>query len=997
MKWEKYHKIILCVVLSCLATFFTAHPAQATQSYTEAITAVQNNIDNNTNFIPNDGSIISIQGSTALDNPSYGLTYNSNFGDGKSYLVTRTLTNIAYYESGSGALAYGVGDYTTYNDSSNHQAAWVTSGNDATKFIDAHVASASTFVTTMEQGLGMNNAAGGTHTAVVEYGVLPDNDHIMRPTRQPDIKAYSTTSSDYSFSNPFDPAQPSDMSADVYSHLQTYLNYWQADTLSKDSWHGMTPSAASHWFPFSELGYTYYWGHDSTELSAIQGSSEFIVLGGSVVKIIGIYSAQSYMYTKNKNGAFSTDSDAQYGNGFGGFNVTGDCDTIWAGNAFQKNASADANNPNQIILASGKTISAGQGILIWSPNYTLTNYGTISGATDKKLADAFKGGAGMSGTDNVAVLFLGDTTYGSIPGGKNKVVNYGIVSSPGTAIESDAGDTEIINSGTIFGDAYGLRFKGGTNSITNTGTIESADTAIRIEAGTTSINSTGTVSGHVTLVSEPTAGLDIGNSTLTISGSGVYSQNSQTTLRTTVNSSTDFGKITATGANASVASDSTLYVRVGGYIPDNTTFSNLISSTGVNVNVPDTITASSPIFTFSGANGTGDHLDISATRANSYKSFATNANAQAAGAVLNTLAMSGATSGDMQDVLGQFDSLGSGGEINDAFDSIIPIADGAQTAITENLLNNFVGSAILRIQDSKIEDKGQKDEDAVSQDSLCRNDIWAQAYGDYAKQGKRGLSNGYLAKLWGYIIGLDRFFMDGDLRLGLAPGFGWARVRSKDNSGRTRIASYQAQFYGQYQCKESPFSLDGILAYGYNDYDSSHNIAVGSINRTANAKYDGQQFSSYLEVGYKLVKKGFNIIPLAAIDYSHLYISGYTETGADSLNLTVKSQNYDSLKLGLGFRLNRAFESKSGIFTPELRFRYFYDIINDKQQTLAAFAGGGTSFQTTGYRPAPSSFNLGARLEFFNKKNITLLADCNTLFKNDYYEAGGSLTFKYSF
>jgi hypothetical protein len=103
------------------------------------------------------------------------------------------------------------------------------------------------------------------------------------------------------------------------------------------------------------------------------------------------------------------------------------------------------------------------------------------------------------------------------------------------------------------------------------------------------------------------------------------------------------------------------------------------------------------------------------------------------------------------------------------------------------------------------------------------------------------------------------------------------------------------------------------------------------------------------------------------------------------------------LKLGLGFRLNRAFESKSGIFTPELRFRYFYDIINDKQQTLAAFAGGGTSFQTTGYRPAPSSFNLGARLEFFNKKNITLLADCNTLFKNDYYEAGGSLTFKYSF
>ena len=188
-----------------------------------------------------------------------------------------------------------------------------------------------------------------------------------------------------------------------------------------------------------------------------------------------------------------------------------------------------------------------------------------------------------------------------------------------------------------------------------------------------------------------------------------------------------------------------------------------------------------------------------------------------------------------------------------------------------------------------------------------------------------------------------------------------------------------------------------MLTYGYNDYDSSRNILAGSINRTANAKYDGQQFSSYLEAGYKLKKNGFNIIPLAAVDYTHLYVSSYTETGADSLNLMVNSQNYDSLQLGVGCRINRAFESKAGIFTSELRFRYFYDVINDKQQTLATFAGGGTSFQTTGFRPAPSSFNLGARLEFFNRNNITLLADCNTVLKDNFYEAGGSLTFKYSF
>jgi hypothetical protein len=42
--------------------------------------------------------------------------------------------------------------------------------------------------------------------------------------------------------------------------------------------------------------------------------SEFIIPGGTSVQIYAIYSPQSYIYTLNKNGAFSSDADAQFGN-----------------------------------------------------------------------------------------------------------------------------------------------------------------------------------------------------------------------------------------------------------------------------------------------------------------------------------------------------------------------------------------------------------------------------------------------------------------------------------------------------------------------------------------------------------------------------------------------------------------------------------------------------------------------------------------------------------
>ena len=183
-------KISCGIFLTILTQPFFFSSAFA-ETYAEAVTHAQNNIDNNTNFIPAAGIILIRPGSA-----DYGLTYES-YG-GTNYLYTRTFTKSKNIFNSSTQTLTGVGDAQIFG-SPTTDAAWVTVGNDTTRFLDAQGATAATVTDLLERGLGMNNDS--SHNSIVEYAVLPDNDHMMRPTRKPDIANYSTVSSDYAFSD----------------------------------------------------------------------------------------------------------------------------------------------------------------------------------------------------------------------------------------------------------------------------------------------------------------------------------------------------------------------------------------------------------------------------------------------------------------------------------------------------------------------------------------------------------------------------------------------------------------------------------------------------------------------------------------------------------------------------------------------------------------------------------------------------------------------------
>jgi len=778
----------------------------------------------------------------------------------------------------------------------------------------------------------------------------------MRPAKNPDATSYNPTQyGNSAVLYPFPVLTPAGMSDATYANFKLFYAQW----VNK----AYTQPTTSDSFPFTQLGYTYFWGntYDSyppTIASQVQGATEFILLGGTSVNIYGIYSTASYIYTKN---------NGQYGNGYASFNITGPCDTVWAGHSFQNNVSRDKNSPNQIIIGNGATMSGGEGILVWSLNYTVTNNGIISGATSLKDK--------ITATDNIAILFEGDTsvTYGvPILEGKNTLINSGTISNPGTAVWTVAGDTTITNNAgaTISGDNCAIHFQQGTNTITNNGTISSLGTTIQADAGKTDITNGGTI--------------DLYTGNVFLPGGGKYTQNPGGILKLTANSSTAYGRITTT-VGSTLDAASTINITIGGYIPDNTTFT-VVNTGGLGVGaLPGTLTASSPIFAMSGSAATGN-LVLTATRANTYNSFASNSNTASAGSVLNALAASNNASGDMVTVLGALDSLTSATQINEALNSLLPDVDNSSPQTTQMALDQFLSTIFAHLDAVKN----------VTNDALTGPDMWASGFGSYIHQDERSVSNGYNGTIWGTALGYDIRALD-HLRLGLSGGFAQDFIRSKDSSARNDINNYQGTLYGSYA--KGAYYIDTAFSFAYNTYDASRHVTVGALDRTATGDYNGQQYSAYIGGGYKFTVKFIELTPLASFQYSHLRLNSYTEDGAGAANLKVDPQDYDVAQTGLGMKFGYPVNLKGGLgmLTPELKFKWLYDWIGDAQQGTSAFTGGGGSFSTRGFTPAQSSYDLGAKLILETGNFITVSLSYDLEIKEDFYGHYGLAEVRYRF
>jgi len=544
----------------------------------------------------------------------------------------------------------------------------------------------------------------------------------------------------------------------------------------------------------------------------------------------------------------------------------------------------------------------------------------------------------------------------------------------------------VITNGAVTKAGPGVLTFNGANTYSGITTINAG--TLRAGNG----NALGTGAGGVI----NNATLDIGANTLNIGG--VYNQAYHSTLKLTINSLSTWGKIVSS-ADAVVSALSTVNVTIaaGLTIPNNSTFTVVDGAGGPNVNVPGTIISGSSLFELLGSVLNGDLILTAHYASNSaplYASLTTDSNGRAVGNALDNISN---PSGDMTTVLSALAGL-SGAQAAKALDTMVPAVDAGVRDNSTAALNNFIAVSLDRAQSVlALDATGNYTNKCIlpgHDDKI--NGIWAKEYGSHLDQGTRKGIQGYDAWNAGTAIGVDRLFGD-TFTLGISGGYAYGNVDSDANNVRTTIDSAQGAVYAGYQGRDIPYFIDAAGSFARNWYTAKRDIDVGAINRIADSKYDGLQYGAYLGGGYNFeLEKNIEVTPLVSIQWDHLGLFGYTENNAGAMDLSVNRQSYDMLQSGLGVSAASCVQYKWGNFTPELHAKWLYDFIGDSVAVTSAYAGGG-SFTANGAKSAANSANLGGKLFFDFKNDISLIAQCDTQIKNKFFGVYGSVTVRYRF
>jgi outer membrane autotransporter protein len=214
----------------------------------------------------------------------------------------------------------------------------------------------------------------------------------------------------------------------------------------------------------------------------------------------------------------------------------------------------------------------------------------------------------------------------------------------------------------------------------------------------------------------------------------------------------------------------------------------------------------------------------------------------------------------------------------------------------------------------------------------------------------------------GFAAGLDRSITD-SFRMGVTAGYttGTQWVSGFDGLGRTD--TFQVGLYGGFA--QDKVYADGLIGYAYSWNQMWRNIPIPGLPlRTAQGRTGASQWYGQLETGYRF-DLGTNanafITPFARLQAYTGTQNGFTETGAQSLNLTVAQQTTNSLRSVIGAQLGGSMDlGWREKLAMQLRLGWSHEYADVGRPVTATLAGApAMPFTTFGVTPQRDGVVLG--------------------------------------
>jgi len=217
--------------------------------------------------------------------------------------------------------------------------------------------------------------------------------------------------------------------------------------------------------------------------------------------------------------------------------------------------------------------------------------------------------------------------------------------------------------------------------------------------------------------------------------------------------------------------------------------------------------------------------------------------------------------------------------------------------------------------------------------------LWIRGYGASGNRDGDDIASRYDFTIKGAVAGIE-YRVGPSIRAGAAFGYSRTNVDMKDLQDSGNEDSYQGSLYGSFTSTDKRWYVNAALGYSMNKYNMKRSLSFGTIRRTARGSYDGGDMSGYAQSGYLLPFKAVSITPYVSFLALESRRDGFTESGADALNLIGDSARTTSLQGSVGIGLTKEFAiNKTFFLTPEVSARWVHEFGDTNAVLDARFAG----------------------------------------------------------
>jgi uncharacterized protein YhjY with autotransporter beta-barrel domain len=195
-----------------------------------------------------------------------------------------------------------------------------------------------------------------------------------------------------------------------------------------------------------------------------------------------------------------------------------------------------------------------------------------------------------------------------------------------------------------------------------------------------------------------------------------------------------------------------------------------------------------------------------------------------------------------------------------------------------------------------------------------------------------------------YTLGIDYRF-GGDFVAGAAFGYGRATSMFSGPDARLDSRNMTGSLYGSWYVND--WYLDWIGSYGKLDYDSSRHVLFNSsvvtslngiVDRSATGTTNGRQTAVSASTGYDFHTGGWLLGPTVSLNYVKVDIDGFTESGANGLNLAFDRQRGESFTIKAGAHLSYAWTTSFGVILPHVQGAAVHEFASVAESVNARFA-----------------------------------------------------------